>query len=93
MSGGGSFILEGDHDVSTISIRRDNWDKSTYKIIDQLPASEASNPVPIPPEITIKNADPMSANNDMQDDQENGKNEVNNKSNMPLTGNPSPENT
>ncbi len=68
MSGGGSFILEGAGDVSTISIFRDYHDKSTYEIIGQLPASEASNPVPKPPEITMENADSMSANNDMHDD-------------------------
>mmetsp|Transcript_9893 Transcript_9893/g.21034 ORF Transcript_9893/g.21034 Transcript_9893/m.21034 type:complete len:105 (+) Transcript_9893:65-379(+) len=87
MSGGGSFISECARDVSTMSICRDHPDNITYKIIDQLQAPESSNPPPVPPEITLKNADSMSVNNDIYDDQENDINKVNYKSNMPPTGN------
>ncbi len=65
-----------------MSICRDHCNNTNNEIIDQFPASEASNPVSVPPEITVKNADFMSANNDMHGNQD----KVNNKSNMPPTG-------
>ncbi len=79
-------MSKGAGDVSSMSICRDHNNDTSYQIIDQLWASELSNHPPVPPEITIENVDSMSADNDLNEDQEDCNSEVNNESNTTLTG-------
>ncbi len=52
---GGSFISDGSDDVSTISLCNNLHEDTTYKIVDKLPNSGASNLPQVLPEISLEN--------------------------------------